>query len=129
MADVVGVIGANGAGKTTFINMVTGYLVPSAGTIHFDGRDITGLAPRDIVCRGLGRSFQIPQLFGSLTARENMLVALGIASPDGMSWRRPLRRPVPRRRRSRPPRWRWRRWRAGSPTHGRCSSCPMATCS
>jgi branched-chain amino acid transport system ATP-binding protein len=41
--EVVGVIGANGAGKTTFINMVTGYLKPSEGTVHFRGRDITGL--------------------------------------------------------------------------------------
>jgi len=89
--DIIGVIGANGAGKTTFINMVTGYLVPSAGTIHFDGHDITGLAPRQVVQRGLGRSFQIPQLFGSLTARDNLLVALGIAAPGGMSWRTPLR--------------------------------------
>jgi branched-chain amino acid transport system ATP-binding protein len=90
--EVVGVIGANGAGKTTFINMVTGYLTPSAGSIHFDGSEITGLAPRTIVQRGLGRSFQIPQLFGTLSARDNLLVALGIAAPDGLSWTKPLRR-------------------------------------
>lgn len=90
--EIVGVIGANGAGKTTFINMVTGYLKPSAGTVHFEGHDVTHLPPRDVVRRGLGRSFQIPQLFGSLTARENLLVALGIADPHGISWTRRLRR-------------------------------------
>jgi branched-chain amino acid transport system ATP-binding protein len=45
---VVGLIGTNGAGKTTFINMITGYLKPDAGVIHYEGRDITRLAPRDI---------------------------------------------------------------------------------
>ncbi len=90
--EIVGVIGANGAGKTTFINMVTGYLKPSAGTVHFEGHDVTQLQPRDIVRRGLGRSFQIPQLFGTLTARENLLVALGIAAPGGISVTKRLRR-------------------------------------
>jgi branched-chain amino acid transport system ATP-binding protein len=77
---VVGLIGGNGAGKTTFINLVTGYLKPSAGTVRFDGRDITGLPPRRITRLGICRSFQIPQVFDSLTAYENVLVALGIVS-------------------------------------------------
>ena len=77
---VVGLIGGNGAGKTTFINLVTGYLTPTAGTVHFEGRDITGLAPRRITRLGLCRSFQIPQVFDSLTAYENLLVGLGIVS-------------------------------------------------
>lgn len=77
---VVGLIGGNGAGKTTFINLVTGYLRPTAGTVHFDGRDITGLPPRRITRLGLCRSFQIPQVFDSLTAYENLLVGLGIVS-------------------------------------------------
>jgi branched-chain amino acid transport system ATP-binding protein len=75
---VVGLIGTNGAGKTTFINMITGYLKPDRGTIHYEGRDITLLRPREITRLGICRSFQIPQLYGSLTVRENMLVALGI---------------------------------------------------
>jgi branched-chain amino acid transport system ATP-binding protein len=75
---VVGLIGTNGAGKTTFINMITGYLKPDRGSIHYEGRDITALAPRDITRLGICRSFQIPQLYSSLTVRENMLVALGI---------------------------------------------------
>jgi branched-chain amino acid transport system ATP-binding protein len=77
---VVGLIGGNGAGKTTFINLVTGYLKPTSGTVHFDGRDITGVAPRRITRLGLCRSFQIPQVFDSLTTYENLLVGLGVVS-------------------------------------------------
>ena len=76
---VVGLIGGNGAGKTTFINLVTGYLKPTAGTIRFEGRDITSLAPRQVTRLGICRSFQIPQVFGTLTAYENLLVGTGIA--------------------------------------------------
>jgi branched-chain amino acid transport system ATP-binding protein len=75
---VVGLIGTNGAGKTTFINMITGYLKPDRGAIHYEGRDITRLAPREITRLGICRSFQIPQLYSSLSVRENMLVALGV---------------------------------------------------
>ena len=75
---VVGLIGTNGAGKTTFINMITGYLKPDRGRIHYEGRDITQLAPRDITRIGIGRSFQIPQLYASLTAYENMMIGIGV---------------------------------------------------
>jgi branched-chain amino acid transport system ATP-binding protein len=74
------VIGANGAGKTSFINMVTGYIKPSAGTIEFDGRDITALHPRQIVLRGIGRSFQLPQLFAEHTVRESIELAVAARS-------------------------------------------------
>ncbi len=77
---VVGLIGGNGAGKTTFINLVTGYLKPTSGRIRFDGLDVTGLAPRRITRLGICRSFQIPQVFDSLTTYENLLVGLGIVS-------------------------------------------------
>ena len=79
---VVSLIGANGAGKTTFLNMVTGYLRPDRGRIRFDGEDLVGRAPREITALGLSRSFQIPQLFQSLSVRENMLVAESIAGAE-----------------------------------------------
>ncbi|HEY6356230.1 MAG TPA: ABC transporter ATP-binding protein [Burkholderiaceae bacterium] len=71
----VSLIGSNGAGKTTFVNMITGYVKPDAGRIRLDGRDITALDPRAIVQLGVARSFQIPQLFGELSVLDNMLVA------------------------------------------------------
>jgi branched-chain amino acid transport system ATP-binding protein len=79
---VTGLIGANGAGKTTFLNMVTGYLRPDSGRIRFDGRELVGLDPRRITALGVSRSFQIPQLFHSLSVRENLLVAEGIAAAE-----------------------------------------------
>ena len=75
---VVGLIGTNGAGKTTFINMITGYLKPDSGRIHFEGRDITDLPPREITRLGICRSFQIPQLYSSLSVFDNMMIGLGI---------------------------------------------------
>ena len=75
---VVGLIGTNGAGKTTFINIVTGYIKPDRGSIAYEGRDITRLPPRAITRLGICRSFQIPQLYGSLTAFDNMMVGIGI---------------------------------------------------
>lgn len=75
---VIGLIGTNGAGKTTFVNMVTGYLKPDTGTILHNGQDITGLKPREVTRRGICRSFQIPQLYDSLSVRENLIIGLGI---------------------------------------------------
>lgn len=77
---VVGLIGGNGAGKTTFVNLVTGYLAPTRGTVRFAGRDVTGLSPRRITRMGICRSFQIPQIFESLSTRDNLLVGLGIVA-------------------------------------------------
>jgi branched-chain amino acid transport system ATP-binding protein len=74
--ETLGIIGANGAGKTTFVNMVTGYLKPDEGTIVFRGRDITALRPREVTRLGIRRSFQVAQLFPNLTVRDNVLVAL-----------------------------------------------------
>ena len=64
------VIGQNGAGKTTFINITTGYLKPNSGKIFFNDKEITRLSPRAIVRLGLGRSFQLPQLFMDHTVRQ-----------------------------------------------------------
>jgi branched-chain amino acid transport system ATP-binding protein len=76
--EIVGVIGANGAGKTTLLNIVSGYLRPSAGKVRFLGTDVTGMSPRLLVRKGIARSFQIPQLFLRLTARENVMLALAL---------------------------------------------------
>ena len=79
----VGIIGANGAGKTTFVNMITGHLRPSKGAIFFDGRDITGRPSREITRLGIARSFQVPQVFASLTVFENMCIATAVAHAAG----------------------------------------------
>src|SRR3982074_1914246 len=75
---VVGMIGGNGAGKTTFINLITGYLKPTSGSIRYRGREITQLAPRQVTRLGICRSFQIPQVFDTLTTYQNLLVGTGI---------------------------------------------------
>jgi branched-chain amino acid transport system ATP-binding protein len=89
----LGLIGNNGAGKTTFVNIVTGYVKPDTGRILLDGKDITGLAPRQVSQHGVSRSFQIPQLFLTMTPEENLLAALGIARSQRMSAWRPARSP------------------------------------
>ncbi len=76
----VSLIGTNGAGKTTFVNMVTGYMKPDSGNIRLDGNDITRLSPRAITRLGVARSFQIPQLALDLTVVENVLVAAACAA-------------------------------------------------
>lgn len=75
------IIGPNGAGKSTFLNIATGYLRPQGGSVHFLGRDITSLPPREITRRGVARAFQIPQLFLDQTVIENMMIAA--AARDG----------------------------------------------
>jgi len=69
-------IGPNGAGKTTVFNLLTKFLVPTSGTIHFKGRDITKEKPAQIARRGIGRSFQISAVFPHLTVLENVRIAL-----------------------------------------------------
>ena len=74
-ADAIGIVGPNGAGKTSLFGMVAGDLAPDRGSIWFDGRDVTGLAP-DARCRlGVGRTYQVPRPFEGMTVFENVLVA------------------------------------------------------
>lgn len=87
--EVMGVIGSNGAGKTTFVNMVTGYLEPSSGQILYHGKDITGKKTRDITRLGICRSFQIPQLFLELPLVDNIIIALSVAKQAKPSLLRP----------------------------------------
>ncbi len=74
--ETVALIGPNGAGKTTFYNLLSGRMQPSAGSVVFGGRDVTGLPPHRISRLGISRSFQITNIFPELTARENVEVAL-----------------------------------------------------
>lgn len=73
--EALGIIGANGAGKTSLFNLIAGVLRPDAGRVRLDGRDITGLAARERCRAGIGRTFQVPRPFESLTVFENLLVA------------------------------------------------------
>ena len=73
---IQGLIGPNGAGKTTFFNIVSGLLRPDAGTVVFNGTDITAMAPKDIARAGVGRTFQITRPFPGMTVRDNLLPGL-----------------------------------------------------
>ena len=86
---MVSLIGANGAGKTTFVNMVTGYLKPDRGAIALDGVDIGRRSPRRVAQLGISRSFQIPQLFVDLTAAENLAVAISGTHARALSFHSP----------------------------------------
>jgi branched-chain amino acid transport system ATP-binding protein len=73
---IKGLIGPNGAGKTTLFHLITGVERPSAGTISFQGRDITTLEPHEIALRGVGRTFQTLQVMGTMTVVENILTGM-----------------------------------------------------
>ena len=74
--ELLALIGPNGAGKSTCFNMINGQLAPDSGRILLEGRDIAGLPPRAVWRRGIGRTFQIATIFGSMTSIENVQMAL-----------------------------------------------------
>ncbi len=82
------VIGQNGAGKTTFINICTGLLRPDGGQVRFAGQDITGHAPRAIVRLGMARSFQLPQLFLDHSVNESLQLAAAARQTKLSGWKR-----------------------------------------
>ncbi|HSV80931.1 MAG TPA: ABC transporter ATP-binding protein [Ramlibacter sp.] len=83
-------IGPNGAGKTTLINLLTGVLEPTAGRITLEGRDITSLAPHERVRRGMVRTFQINQLFASMTPLQTLALVVSQQRGLGTGWWRSL---------------------------------------
>lgn len=76
------VIGPNGAGKSTMCDVITGHTRPATGSVYFDGGEITRLSDTEIARRGIGRKFQTPTLFDSLTVYENM--ELSLPGPKGI---------------------------------------------
>ena len=72
--EIVGIIGPNGSGKTTFLNLLTGFLKPNTGKITFRGQDITGLARYKVSQKGMGRTFQLCKPFLEFTALQNVMV-------------------------------------------------------
>ena len=80
--EFLAIIGPNGSGKTTFLNLCTGYIRPSEGEVYLDGKPITRLPPRTIARKGIARAFQIPQLFLDQTVLTNLMLA--IASREGL---------------------------------------------
>jgi branched-chain amino acid transport system ATP-binding protein len=74
------IIGPNGAGKTTFFNLITGFFPPTAGRIVFDGQDVTRHSAQQRVKLGMGRTFQVTEIFPELTVRENVRIAVEVGA-------------------------------------------------
>jgi branched-chain amino acid transport system ATP-binding protein len=72
---VAGIIGANGAGKTTFFNLLTGYFPPDEGSILYRGEDVTRMGPQERVARGVMRTFQLASTFDNLSVIDNLVLA------------------------------------------------------
>ncbi|HEX7954346.1 MAG TPA: ABC transporter ATP-binding protein, partial [Burkholderiales bacterium] len=77
---IVALIGPNGAGKTTFFNLISGFFPPTAGTIVFDGQDITAASASARVRNGMARTFQITEIFPEVSVYENVRVAAEVAA-------------------------------------------------
>ena len=74
--EILGLVGPNGSGKTTCINIVSGLYTPDGGSIHFEGRSVAGLPSHRLAHAGINRTFQIPRPFLTLTVRENVDIAI-----------------------------------------------------
>jgi branched-chain amino acid transport system ATP-binding protein len=81
---IYGLIGPNGAGKTTLFNIITGFLTATEGSIQFSGKELTRLPPNKIARLGIARTFQNIRLFGTMTVKENVLVAQNIRARSGI---------------------------------------------
>ena len=79
--EIVGLIGPNGSGKTTALNLISGLIRPDAGTIRYAGRDVAGMPAHRIARLGLARTFQLVRVLGSMTCRENVVAGLAFRPP------------------------------------------------
>ncbi len=84
--EILGLIGPNGSGKSTLFNCILGQLTPTSGEVRIDGRAITGMRPAELNRLGVGRTFQLLQVFPQLTVRENLILAG--QEHQGSMWRR-----------------------------------------
>lgn len=82
--EIVSIIGPNGAGKTTLFNLMTGMIVADGGKILFDGRDIVGMRPSQILRLGIARTFQNVRLFPEMSVRENVMLARHCRTKSGV---------------------------------------------
>ena len=74
--ELLGVIGPNGSGKTTLVNLITGFVKPDSGTVHYKGKNITGLRPYHIATLGIARTFQMVRPYAELPAFKNLIIPL-----------------------------------------------------
>jgi len=81
-SEILGLIGPNGSGKTTMLNVITGFLKPEEGRIVYRGKDITGRPPHEIVLEGIIRTFQLTRPFGDLTALSNVIMGALLYEKD-----------------------------------------------
>jgi branched-chain amino acid transport system ATP-binding protein len=84
--EVAGIIGSNGAGKTTFFNLLTGYFRPDEGAIFYKGEDVTRLTPQERVARGMMRTFQLTATFDNLCVADNLVLAYFRAHRKASLW-------------------------------------------
>lgn len=90
------IIGPNGAGKTTMFNLISGALDATEGSVIFDGEDVTDLPPEKRIRRGMGRAFQISNIFGGLSVRENVRLAAQAKYRDEYNFLESLFKPTDR---------------------------------
>src|ERR1700740_3850428 len=81
--EILGLVGPNGSGKTTAINVISGLYAPDGGEVEFDGASIGGVASHKLVHRGINRTFQVPKPFLSLTVRQNFEGGVGYGGAAG----------------------------------------------
>jgi branched-chain amino acid transport system ATP-binding protein len=89
--ELTAIVGPNGAGKTTYFNLISGQLIATSGTILKDGTDLTRMAPSTRARRGIGRAFQLTNLFPDLTVLENIRLAVQARAGDGWRFFRPVK--------------------------------------